>query len=531
MSSQMAIGIDFGTSTSFVAEGRPGRRLVPAPLGETTTYVPSLVGQSAAGFVAGERAADLGAGRFVRSIKRAITQNRTSLTTGDGTVIDVDLAIEAFLRELNRRTQDVGIAMTPESIRLGCPAQWNAQQRDRLLRLAGAAGLPVADHTLIDEPVAAGVAWVRHRVQVHQEYVEGKLLVFDMGGGTLDVAVLQVDGGPGKVPDITVLASMGVAEAGDSLDESLQGVIAERLDLDLSDPATRAASLEEARSAKLRLSEYRQAQVSVATPRVGILQGAIDRLELEDAFRPQLDAALQLVLSAIRMSRLTHVEGSSVSTIMAQPDSKNVAEIDHVLLAGGMTRVPLVAEELGRMFEHAEIHHDAGVPADEVVCAGLADPESYERINLNRPAFNFAVLAEETLHPMYTAYSPLFEPWHVHQRSQVYFESTVTQIKSYGTGYLVVTSPAGAPIRLLAEGVDGDGLPVAHGHRPIRLVIYPNGRVIVHDGRGRQHTFRVDKWPAVRAANHATLLLEAVGNEPAPVPRDIAFNYRFNDGQ
>ena len=96
-----------------------------------------------------------------------------------------------------------------------------ASRRKRLLDLARSAGLPVDDHTLIDEPIAAGVAWVNNRIARSGQGVRGQLLVFDMGGGTLDVAVLDVHADLGEDPEISVLSSWGIDEAGDALDEAL----------------------------------------------------------------------------------------------------------------------------------------------------------------------------------------------------------------------------------------------------------------------------------------------------------------------
>jgi molecular chaperone DnaK (HSP70) len=84
---------------------------------------------------------------------------------------------------------------------------WDGPQLKRLLDLAEKAALPVDSSTLVDEPIAAGVAWVSHRFLAYGERPEGRLLVFDMGGGTLDIAVLDVVGG--ERPEISVLSALG----------------------------------------------------------------------------------------------------------------------------------------------------------------------------------------------------------------------------------------------------------------------------------------------------------------------------------
>ena len=71
------VGIDFGTSTTLLAEGAVGSLTQVLPMGIRTNYIPSVVGFDKDRLVAGEKAEDLGYGNFVRSIKRAIT-TRTS---------------------------------------------------------------------------------------------------------------------------------------------------------------------------------------------------------------------------------------------------------------------------------------------------------------------------------------------------------------------------------------------------------------------------------------------------------------------
>lgn len=534
----LAIGVDFGTTTSFLGEGRPGRRPIMIGVGRSTLHMPSLVGVDADVLQVGEAAEDLGAGRFARSIKRAITMNQTTRHLDDGTEIDVDQAVEAFLHELGRRSREY-VDLSPDSIRLGCPAMWTGPQRQRLLGLAQAAGLPAADHTLIDEPVAAGVAWVRNRVQMHAQHLEGKVLVFDMGGGTLDVAVLEIDAGPGRDPDITVLSSVGDDEAGDRLDETLQDLLAYQLGIDIAgdDLASRllhGAVLNEARGAKLMLSDMHVAHVAVRTGGGVAGETTIERLQLEDAFADQLERARRLVLSALRASRLTHAKGSTVADIMNQSDASNFAEINYVLLAGGMSRVPAVKRMLATMFGHAEMYDESaiGISADEIICAGLSDPESYDRINLNRPAFDFVLVHGDTEELLYEAYSPIYDRNDVHRKSIVQYEHEIqVDGRIVSEGHMEVRSSGGAPVRLRSNNHSGDVLPVAFGHKPVRFVLYPHGTVMLFDGRGRHQSFRVESWPAIRAANHAQLVLAAIDKEPPPVPRDLGWNYRFNDGQ
>ena len=114
--------------------------------------------------------------------------------------------------------------------RLGCPAMWDGAQRRRLIENALRAGIAVGDNTLIDEPIAAGVAWIVHRTERMNQSVQGKLLVFDMGGGTLDLAVLDVNASSGDVPEIHVQAATGMGRAGDALDRAIVSDLRQQLE-------------------------------------------------------------------------------------------------------------------------------------------------------------------------------------------------------------------------------------------------------------------------------------------------------------
>ena len=132
--------------------------------------------------------------------------------------VRADDLIVAVLKEAVRRASTHDLALTDDrALRLGCPAMWDGQQRRRLLKLAQAAGLPATLESFVDEPVAAGIAWLASgRVKTSEPM---RVVVFDMGGGTLDIAVLDVRGV--RHQDVSVLAAIGVAEAGDSLDEAI----------------------------------------------------------------------------------------------------------------------------------------------------------------------------------------------------------------------------------------------------------------------------------------------------------------------
>ena len=431
-------------------------------------------------------------------------------------MLNVDDAITAVFNELRARATANDIELNEDSIRLGCPALWDAAQRKRLLRLAQRAGIPAGDHTLIDEPVAAGVGWVRNRVVRHEEIIEGKVLVFDMGGGTLDIAVLDVFGRPGGDPAITVLSSLGLNEAGDVLDSRLgdrlrEKILAEDPKADLALPGVDQAIQREARDAKVRLSSEREVPIQIRIAGAVLPSVTLTRSELEAQLKSQLDQALDLAWKALRVARLTYELGGDVQTIQATSRKDLARDVTYLLPVGGMSRVPAVTERLLEAFPHAELLENTGIASDEAVAAGLADPQSYERISLNRPAFDFVLQAQGREFPLYTAYEPLYPRWQVFQRTVLYFDARVEarDLPKSGTGLIVVRTPGGEMVEVNLEGRVGSGIQVPFGHQDVRLHLYTNGRVIITDGRGRTHDFKVSSWPAIRGANTPELLISS----------------------
>jgi molecular chaperone DnaK (HSP70) len=528
-----AIGVDFGTSTSFVAE-QVGRRPVEiAPLGRTTRWLPSLASYHGETILVGEDAESLPADQVLRSIKRSITENRLHVQVagpnGVRTVL-VDEVVVAILAEIARRAESAGRPITFErELRLGCPAMWDGEQRQRLLDLAAKAGLP-ADHSgLVDEPVAAGVAWVTHRFLRYGERPEGRLLVFDMGGGTLDIAVLDVVGG--ERPEIAVLSALGTTHAGDLLDETIAGDLEAELGSRGVDVAAlpnpllvRALLLRAAREAKVALTRVREHRVVL--PRiVGQLPVVpYSREQMEEAFQPQMRVAEQLVWAAVRAARLTERGNRSPVDLRRQGSDELAGDINFVLLAGGMCRIPYVERRIGALFPGAQVFDSAGVEPDEAIVAGLAATTGYERINLHRPGIDFVVEwndgGQRREATVYHAYTPLYEPW---QAMSGQFDLGYERYgrdfpgPGQGNGVLRVRTPAGEYLGLKYEGQDMDGIQLTFG-RDIFFKLYCDGRIVLRDGAGRSYLMRVDRWPRIMGRDYARLVLRTVADGPPAPP-------------
>ena len=214
------VGIDFGTSTTLIAERRSESTPRVLPIGETTSWMPSLLGVDDSGqLIAGEAAARLGPRKVVASIKSALTNGLDEVDTPAG-VIDVREGVATLLRSAIDRARQVDAHVFDDAeIFLGCPALWTGHERKLLVEVAHEVGLEVDIGQIVDEPVAAGLHWVNSQWLQDGSRPTGKSVVFDAGGGTLDVSYLDVAGF--ERPEMTVLSAEGRAESGDALDHSL----------------------------------------------------------------------------------------------------------------------------------------------------------------------------------------------------------------------------------------------------------------------------------------------------------------------
>lgn len=494
-----SVGLDFGTSTTLIASTR-----AVVPIG-SKGWMPSLVGYAEDGtVVAGERAATVPPGQMVRSIKRSITDGQTfvSLDTPMGVKnVRVDDLIVELLREAGRRGarggQDVGAGSL---VRLGCPAMWDGPQRRRLLGAAQRAGLPVVLATLIDEPVAAGIAWLSHQPVDNRPL---RIVVFDMGGGTLDLAVLAVSGGPHR--DVSVLAALGTPEAGDALDETIAADLDLELakagiDLDgLGNPGRARIRLrEEARVAKEELSGADEHPIVVAPP---IFSRAAEvwytRDQLNEAFQPQLERAEEAIALALRVARITERAGSAYD-IARLPTDELVQGVDVVLLSGGMSRIPYVGQRLRWLFGPGPRIEPALDPPENAVVVGLAKAGDFGRTNMYRPAFDVLLEWEkgQEFRTLYEAFTPLVE------RSQIArgggdlrYARTGRELSlpRPGKGRLRLVSHSGDRLRASIAGRSLDGFPVALNGEAFEFAIYPDGRIRLTDGAG-VHDGRVEDW-------------------------------------
>jgi actin-like ATPase involved in cell morphogenesis len=323
------LGIDLGTTYTAAAvhEGSAQRGPEVVTLGERGPTAPSVLClQADGGFVAGdaaERHAVTEPHRIARQFKRRL---------GDPTpimVADAAVPAEVLTGRLLRWVVDTVVRARggerPASIVLTHPANWGPYKRDLLDKAAEVAGVPGC--TLVTEPQAAAISYAA------QERVdEGAVVaVYDLGGGTFDAAVLrkEADGGFTILGTPEGIERLGGIDVDAALFARVTGAVEEAYEsLDPDDPQAVAAVARlrmECTQAKEGLSLDSETRVPVLLPNVQT-QVRVTRAELEEMIRPTLAETVTALERALRSASLT-------------PE-----QVDHVLLVGGSSRIPLVAQ-------------------------------------------------------------------------------------------------------------------------------------------------------------------------------------------
>jgi hypothetical protein len=170
-----------------------------------------------------------------------------------------------------------------------------------------------------------------------------------------------------------------------------------------------------------------------------------------------------------------------------------------VLLSGGMSQIPYVAERMRELFPAATIEL-AATPPESAVAMGLAHATQYGRINMYRPAFDILLEWDNgrEFRTVYDAYTPLFEPWQITGGDDLRYVRTGVNLSlpRKGRGKLRVVSHSGQRVRATLGRGRLDGFPVALDDQKFSFAIYPNGRISMTDGSGT-HDGHVEDWYAL----------------------------------
>lgn len=553
MDSEITLGLDFGTSTTLVA--LPGnRRPEILSIGTTTTWLPSVLSSTdGVNWIIGEDADAAFMDTQVRSPKSAITHNLDELTNDRGVSIKADDAIRQILIEVVSRCKSRGFENF-DHVRVSCPAMWDGNQRQRLINLVNEAGLTSDIDNIIDEPIAASIAWWWTRfskgLEIHSRQ---RAVIFDLGGGTLDVAVVDIYPKPG-MPEMTILSARGIDIAGDKLDEALRDVIIVRLleekQFDVAAQTdtnlVKSAIARGAREVKEALSFVQQTKFSVdpAIARVPIIE--VTRSDLNNVYEPQLRRALRCLDAALREARMKQGDNLSGPQIGAIPIETLGGEIDFVVLAGGMSQIPLVLEQLQKMMPRATVEsasHDLK-NSTAAIAEGVANQSDFADLNIHRPNFDFIIewtdrsggFHSEIIYP---AFTPLYLPEQV-ARGETELGFTVNwkprenplgqvalRVRSIGGRDIAMSVSGGVQAGKLREALmlDADRLDGIH------FKLFASGKIIIQDRMHREYVMRINKWPFIRfqsknSESAAVLELEPVLQITSSTPSYDPWRYK-----
>ncbi len=343
------IGIDLGTTFSAVGMVQAGvphiiphgeERIMPSVVGFTPQDT-MLVGTPARNqlIVYPELT--------IKSVKRQMGMD-TRITLGQRSYTPQEIS-GIILREL-KQSVEARLGEPVERAVITVPAYFSDSARQATYEAGEVAGLTV--ERIINEPTAAALAYGLDRVDEHQF-----IAVYDLGGGTFDVSIIEMDAGV-----VEVRASHGNTQlGGDDFDDVLMNHLADHVQaqhgVDPRDDRRALARLSRAaESAKIALSSepfvtVREEYLLTHQGKPIHLDMEVSRIEFEALIAPLLEGTLQSLDAALTDADLS------------------ADEIDRILLVGGSTRIPLVWDMVR---EHTGIEPEATVNPDEAVALGAA---------------------------------------------------------------------------------------------------------------------------------------------------------------
>jgi molecular chaperone DnaK len=344
------VGIDLGTTNSVVAVMEGGKPTVIANAeGNRTT--PSIVGFSKTGErlvgLLAKRQAVLNPDRTIASNKRHMGTDKTWAIDGKNWTPQ-EISAQILRKLADDASKYLGEKVTQAVITV--PAYFNDSQRQATKDAGKIAGLEVL--RIINEPTAAALAYGLDKKS------DEKILVFDLGGGTFDVSILEVGDGVFEVKSTSGDTKLG----GDDFDETVMEWMVEEFrkqeGMDLRGDKQAMQRLKEAaEKAKCELSTLMESHVSL--PFITADANGPKHLEL---------TITRANFNAITKDLVTRCRGPVEQALR---DAKlSPSEIDEVVLVGGSTRIPAVQELVKSLTGGKEPHQ--GVNPDEVVAIGAA---------------------------------------------------------------------------------------------------------------------------------------------------------------
>lgn len=348
------VGIDLGTSNSTAAIFVKGRADV-IPL-DGKPVLPSVVhmrdtGEILVGFPAKNQLL-IDPENTVASVKREMgnPDYKKEFKGQPGksyTPTDLSGEILSKIRSAVEHSPDIDLRGSLKYAVICIPANFDDVKKQATLEAGRLAGLEVL--RLLEEPVAAAIAYAFDAKR------DQKILVFDLGGGTFDVSILNVDSTENEQSQFQLLAKEGIPElGGDDFDQKIMNIVANEFKIksgiDLFDlkkdqginRRTLRQALqklkEAAESAKIELSEAVTSEILLPNF-LKDESGTVHNIEMQIS-REQFDNEIRDLLLSTKSTMVTALENAKLT----------IDDISRIILVGGSTRVPLVKEIVGEMF-------------------------------------------------------------------------------------------------------------------------------------------------------------------------------------
>jgi molecular chaperone DnaK (HSP70) len=379
---ELIVGIDLGTTNSLVAIcDERGPRIIPDPR-DGQALLPSVVrfregGEPIVGVEARDHAVEFPS-QTVYSVKRLMGRGFEDargdlahltypVVAGERGVARVAIhgrehspeQISALILAALKSQAEAALGRPVRKAVITVPAYFDDAQRQATKDAGRIAGLDVK--RIVNEPTAAALAYGIGQRAKKPEIIA----VYDLGGGTFDISILQVtppppdqeSGGGGGESFFQVLSTAGDTHlGGDDVDQMIASMMLEEIRqrfgtaLEFT-PSTRQALRRFAEAAKIRLSTEESALMRIDLGQGRVHERTIMREELERMIRPWVDRTILAAQHALRDAKLT------------------AGQIDRVVMVGGSTRIPLVRRMVGEIFGREPY---TALDPDQVVALGAA---------------------------------------------------------------------------------------------------------------------------------------------------------------
>jgi molecular chaperone DnaK len=372
---EIIIGIDLGTTNSEVAIVENGKVHVIADADKK--IVPSFVGIGDDGeILTGETARNqylIYPERTVKSIKRLMGQN-TQVVMAGKPYSPQEISAIILKRLKSIAEQYAGRAISKAVITV--PAYFSDAQRQATREAGEIAGLEVV--RMINEPTAAALTYGA------DQSASKRMLVYDLGGGTFDVSVVNVQSGV-----VEVLSSHGDNHlGGDDFDQQIIGYIQDHIrqqhGFEIAQNSKASARINRAaENAKMQLSDEPYAQINeeYLLEHQGSaihLTLELSRMDYEDMIEDYINATIDAVHIALKGAKLT------------------VSDIDEIILVGGSTRTPCVRERLFDEFgfePHSEVDPDLCVAMGAAIQAAMINGQQVDTVLVDVTPYTYGTSA------------------------------------------------------------------------------------------------------------------------------------------